>query len=897
MPAVAIRERVSMVHMKRYGHIIALLSLFLFHAVNNWIWVVSNVTLLGWDPLSHLAKTLIYNDILQRVNVRTLFSALTWPWNRPPLPFLTTVPLYRLFGTSTDVAQVGNCAYLAILIFSVYGIGRILCDRKVGLFAAFLASFYPILFSISRLYYVDYPLTAMVALSIYLLLKADGFRNRKWSLLLGVGLGLGLLTKWPLMSFVGVPLVYVAIRSGALSRLGEISWRGGQTNSGVKRLLTSPWVHMAGALFLSVVWYLPNWDRLSGFLLGRWLVVVSWMLLSSTFYIVSRRATQGANLLSAVIVAGTIASVWALPNIGFAQRFVQVVYGGVNLESKELSVLDPTFYGRYLSALVTEQLSPLYFGALLLATFLLVYGALKRGSVLSAVRGMGDRTWIPVLWFCVPLLVYSFSQTWSSRFDIGLLPAAALITAQGLMELKISRLRTGLIAFFVICGIGQFCILSYDGLYWISGRTVFDVPVLEKIHLLAHGRFIMPPSSGWTDSRYWVAPQVLNTISEETTGNAELALLVNDIHLNADTLRYLTLLDSGGIEVRDLGREQNGQYVYLRVFASDYVLLATDSTRLTDGANEAVRTLYESPQVFNQVFELREQYEFPDGQELSLYGKRSSSTDEEVQDYYRHLVAALEPTCSEGDAIILEPPRQVETFARFYAGYAPVYLLARQSLTEDTLTLERMLAEHNRICAVFRAEDEVDPEHFVERWLNEHSYRARDEWYGDIRLILYASPGGMHTSSMDQVVNVNLAGEITLVGYSLASRAIEPGTMLRLTLYWEARGEVTEDYAVFVHLLDGEGQLVSQRDSEPVGGSRPATTWMTDDTVSDNYGLFIPEGISPGEYRLMVGMYLPSTGERLPVLDQQGWAGGDTVFLDVIRVVGGSGATGMEQHR
>lgn len=890
MLAMAVREKLSMVYTKRHIYIFALLSLVLFHAINNWIWVVSNITLLGWDPLSHLAKTLIYNDILQHINVRTLFSALTWPWNRPPLPFLTTVPFYRLFGISTDVAQMSNCVYLAVLLSSVYGIGRILYDRKVGLFAAFLVSFYPILFGISRLYYVDYPLTSMTALSIYLLLKADGFHNRKWSLLLGVALGLGLLTKWPFISFIGAPLAYVTVRSGALSRLRDISWHDREASSSTQRLLTSPWVHIAGALLLSLAWYLPNWDRLSGFLLGPWLIVASWMLLSGTFYFVSRRPSQGANLLSAVMLGGTIASVWALPNIGFAQRFVRVVYGGVNLVSKELSLLDPAFYGRYVGAMVTEQLSPLYFSALLLACFLLVWGALKRTSVRNAVRGMSDRAWILVLWFVVPLLIYSFSQTWSSRFDIGLLPAAALITAQGLMGLRINWLRSALISLFVICGIGQFVMLSYNGPYWISQRMVFSVPILGEMRLLAHGRFIMPPSTEWTDARYWVGPQVLSSISEEMGGSAELGLLVNDIHLNADTLRYLTLLKFGEIEVRDLGREESGQYVYLQIFSSDYVLLSTDSSRLSDGAAEAVRRVYESPQIFNQVFELREEYEFPDGQVLSLYGKRFPPADEQVQDCYRHLVAGLEPILGERDAIILDPFRQVETFARFYDGYTPVYLLGQENLAEDTLSLERILAGHDRIYAIFRDDDQGRPERSAEGWLNEHAFRTRDEWYGDVRLVLYAAPGDVHAPSIEHSLNTDLGDDITLVGHTLASDVVRPGAILRLTLFWEAGSEVAKDYAVFVHLLDDGGQLLAQRDGEPVGGSRPTTAWITDDIVSDNHGLLIPESLAPGEYRLIVGMYLPATGERLPVLEDQGQTSGDSVFLGVIRVVAESAA-------
>jgi hypothetical protein len=414
---------------------------------------------------------------------------------------------------------------------------------------------------------------------------------------------------------------------------------------------------------------------------------------------------------------------------------------------------------------------------------------------------------------------------------------------------------------------------------------------------LGEGAYIMAPNTDRTDSEYWVAPQILSLISGEAAGETNLGLLVNNTHINADILRYLALLEFEKVEIRDLARDESGQSVYLQTFASDYVLLTTgDPYKLSDGAKEAVSRIKELPEVFNQVYELKEEYEFPDGEVLSLYGKRFPPASAQVQDYYRHLVAALEPTLSEGDAIVLIPPRQLDTFVQFYEGHTPVYLLPEGNLAEDVLSLEAILARYDRIHAIFRAEDEVDPEHFVEHWLNEHAYPTRDEWYGDVRYALYASPSGMQTNSMEHPLDANLADEITLVGYSLVGDGIEPDQVLRLTLFWQARSGVMEDYVVFVHLLSDEGQLIAQRDSEPVGGSRPTTTWVTDDIVSDNYGLLIPESTASGEYRLMAGMCLPATGERLAVLDAQGQESGDMVFLGVIEVVEGGVAASEEQH-
>ena len=99
----------------------AVLGLVVFHVCNNWVFVSTQVTILGWDRPAHLARTLIYNDMLQVVNIRSLFEVMTWSWNRPPLSHLVAVPLYRLFGTSTDVALMRNAVFVAMLLFSEIG--------------------------------------------------------------------------------------------------------------------------------------------------------------------------------------------------------------------------------------------------------------------------------------------------------------------------------------------------------------------------------------------------------------------------------------------------------------------------------------------------------------------------------------------------------------------------------------------------------------------------------------------------------------------------------------------------------------------------------------------------------------------------------------------------------
>jgi len=51
--------------------------------------------------------------------------------------------------------------------------------------------------------------------------------------------------------------------------------------------------------------------------------------------------------------------------------------------------------------------------------------------------------------------------------------------------------------------------------------------------------------------------------------------------------------------------------------------------------------------------------------------------------------------------------------------------------------------------------------------------------------------------------------------------------------------------------------------------------------VKDEYEIPVAAGAPPGKYRLEVGMYLLSTGERLPVLDEKGSVADNRILLPV----------------
>jgi hypothetical protein len=217
----------------------------------------------------------------------------------------------------------------------------------------------------------------------------------------------------------------------------------------------------------------------------------------------------------------------------------------------------------------------------------------------------------------------------------------------------------------------------------------------------------------------------------------------------------------------------------------------------------------------------------------------------------------------------------------------PVYPLPQQRPLDPEQTrreLEAIVSQHAKIFAVLWATDESDPGRFVEGWLDERTYKALDTWYGNVRLAIYAVPQAGPATEMAHPLSASLGDKVMFLGYSLLSREVYAGDILQLTLFWQALTALDERYVVFIHVLDAEGHIVGQRDTEPGGGAMLTTTWQPGQTIADNYGVLISPGTPPGEYQVRVGMYALDSGVRLPV-SQDGQSPSDSLVLEPIRVL------------
>jgi len=123
---------------------------------------------------------------------------------------------------------------------------------------------------------------------------------------------------------------------------------------------------------------------------------------------------------------------------------------------------------------------------------------------------------------------------------------------------------------------------------------------------------------------------------------------------------------------------------------------------------------------------------------------------------------------------------------------------------------------------------------------------------------------------------------ITLIGYDLPQPTVLRGNVLPLTLYWLPRNEINTNLMLFVHLVDGDGNIVGQVDTIPAHSTRPTSGWAVSEIITDAIELPVKPDAPAGRYYVRIGWDDPATGQRVQV------NGGEFFLLpEIVRVMTG----------
>ncbi|HEY64059.1 MAG TPA: hypothetical protein G4O02_05755 [Caldilineae bacterium] len=246
---------------------------------------------------------------------------------------------------------------------------------------------------------------------------------------------------------------------------------------------------------------------------------------------------------------------------------------------------------------------------------------------------------------------------------------------------------------------------------------------------------------------------------------------------------------------------------------------------------------------------------------------------------YLAALEVIQARARPDDVIVTVAPYHYHVPMAHYRGRLPIYGYAQEESphAETIQVLSRLLSRPRNVWFITGGLQPADPSNGIERWLAERAYKASDEWFGDFRLVRFLTPiAGMTPSP---AADISFGDQIVLAGAAMGPVEIRPGGGIRVSLGWVALRPLTVDYVVSAQLLDKQGRLRAQQDSPPVGGYRPTSRWLPGEPVEDHLGVALPNDLPSGRYTLVLGVYDPGTGKRLPVS-----TGGDLVTLGEITV-------------
>jgi len=85
------------------------------------------------------------------------------------------------------------------------------------------------------------------------------------------------------------------------------------------------------------------------------------------------------------------------------------------------------------------------------------------------------------------------------------------------------------------------------------------------------------------------------------------------------------------------------------------------------------------------------------------------------------------------------------------------------------------------------------------------------------------------------------------------------GNRFRMIVRWDAKEPAPPGYMIFVHFLNRNEEIAFQGDHAP---QPPPDKWSGVVRTGSDRTIVIPDDCTPGEYRILIGLYNPKTGNR-----------------------------------
>lgn len=192
--------------------------------VANLIWSYFNHGMPDWDAAGHVLNGFAYKDLLRHPHLTSdwIYKFLSVNYLYPPAVYILNGAVKLGFGIAPWVDAIVKAFYEALFCVSIYGITKgLLKDRVAAVAAVVIANFYPENSFLSSQLMLDFPMSAMVAISLWALITWQSKSTIKNTILLGLAIGCACMTKQLCGAFIVVPAGIVFLQTLLTRRFSD----------------------------------------------------------------------------------------------------------------------------------------------------------------------------------------------------------------------------------------------------------------------------------------------------------------------------------------------------------------------------------------------------------------------------------------------------------------------------------------------------------------------------------------------------------------------------------------------------------------------------------------------------------------------------------------------------
>ncbi len=140
------------------------------------------------------------------------------------------------------------------------------------------------------------------------------------------------------------------------------------------------------------------------------------------------------------------------------------------------------------------------------------------------------------------------------------------------------------------------------------------------------------------------------------------------------------------------------------------------------------------------------------------------------------------------------------------------------------------------------------------------------------------------TALPKQSLSAEFAQGVALVGSSVETTRAKPGETITFSLFWHTQKTMSQDFALFAHLIDAKEEIAANADVIPALGAYSTFLWKPDEIIPTHHQIKIPARTRPAKYRIEIGLTHILDGNRLEVLDARGNNVDSRVIVGAVKI-------------